>query len=348
MSKSEPSFRGRGARHNPSSQFSKLHAEKRPEQPDQDLPTEYLVDHSETILATNDSPDVPFTHSLNPYRGCEHGCIYCYARPSHEYLDFSAGTDFESKIIIKENAPELLAQKFESNGWDPRVVALSGNTDPYQPIEQKLELTRKCLEVFLRYRNPVSIITKSQLITRDLDLLGDLSTHDLVHVQVSITSLDRELIDKLEPRTARPHRRLDTLETLADNGISVGVNAAPMIPGLTDQELPAILEEASKRGAESAGYITVRLPGPVRELFIDWLERHFPDRKTKVLNQIRSTREGDLNDSTFGDRMTGQGEHAKFQHQLFDTLCEKYDLEGDSHDLNTEDFRRNPDQQSLF
>lgn len=348
MSDSTPEYRGRGTSYNPANQFSELSAERRPDEEDEALETEYFVDHSETILTTNESPDVPFTYSLNPYRGCEHGCAYCYARPTHEYLDFSAGTDFESKIVVKENAPDRLEERFRSDGWEPQVVSLSGNTDPYQPIERELELTRSCLKVFLRYRNPVSVITKSQLITRDKDLLAQLAERDLVRVHVSLTSLDREIIDKLEPRTARPHRRLETIEQLADAGVPVGVNAAPMIPGLTDQELPKILRKASKRGASSAGYIMVRLPGPVKELFVDWLERNVPDRKDKVLNQIRSARDGELNDARFGDRMSGKGEHAAFQNQLFEVLREKYGLDQGPEELNTEEFRRNPDQHELL
>ncbi|MFB6344281.1 MAG: PA0069 family radical SAM protein [bacterium] len=348
MTDSNQYYRGRGASSNPENRFKRLNTQKLPGEQEGDHPTEYFVDQSETILAENNSPDIPFTYSLNPYRGCEHGCIYCYARPSHEYLDFSPGLDFESKIVVKENAPELLEKRFESGTWEPQVISLSGNTDPYQPIERELELTRSCLKVFRRYRNPVSLITKSQLVTRDIDVLSDLADANLVRVHVSITSLDRELINKLEPRTTRPHRRLDAIDQLSNAGIPVGVNAAPMIPGLTDQELPSILREASRRGATSAGYIMVRLPGPVKDLFSDWLEQHFPDRRDKVLNQIRSVRDGTLNDSTFGDRMQGSGEHADFQKQLFDTLRERHGLDDNNPTLDTSRFTPNPDQRSLF
>lgn len=349
MSTNSKSYRGRGAGFNPSNDHTELDAEKLPESlRNDDVETEYYTDHGETILTENSSPDVPFDYSINPYRGCEHGCIYCYARPTHEYLDLSAGTDFESKIFVKRDAPERLAEGFRSGSWTPQVVSLSGNTDPYQPAEEHFELTRQCLEVFLRHRNPVSIITKNYRITRDRDLLEELAERNLVKVNVSVTSLDRQLIQAMEPRTTRPERRLRAVEELAEAGVPVGVNAAPMIPGLTDEELPAILEAAAERGADSASYIMVRLPGAVKELFADWLERNFPDRKSKVLNQIRSTREGKLNDSTFGDRMRGSGEYADFQDQLFERICERLDLNENRVSLETDRFTRSPEQAELF
>jgi DNA repair photolyase len=349
MSETSRTYRGRGAGYNPSNPYTNREAERLPESlQDDEVETEYYEDRGETILTENQSPDVPFTYSINPYRGCEHGCIYCYARPTHEYLDLSAGTDFESKIFVKRDAPERLSEEFQSENWTPQVVALSGNTDPYQPAEEQFEITRECLKIFLRHRNPVSIITKNYRITRDLDLLEQLAEKDLVKVHVSVTSLDRELIDVMEPRTTRPERRLRAIEELSDAGVPVGVNAAPMIPGLTDHELPSILEAADERGAESAAYIMVRLPGSVKELFEDWLERNFPDRKDKVLNQIRNTREGDLNDSNFGQRMKGSGEHAEFQNQLFETLCKKHELNNSSTELTTERYRERPDQINLF
>ena len=249
--------------------------------------TEYLPDHSRSIIAENDSPDVGFEASLNPYRGCEHGCIYCYARPTHEFLGYSAGLDFETKILVKHDAPGLLRKELASPRWRPRALGLSGVTDPYQPIERKLELTRRCLAVLAEFRQAVSIITKNRLVTRDIDILKDLAAHRAGGVFMSITSLDPELIGRLEPRTSRPSGRLEAIAALADAGIPVGVMVAPVIPGLTEHEMPAILKAAADAGAQSAGYILVRLPMAVSGLFQDWLETHFPDRKDKVLGRIR-------------------------------------------------------------
>ncbi len=348
MASDPGSLPGRGARTNPPNRYRRLHYEPDGEA-DEGPETTFYEDRSESILAENESPDVPFRYSLNPYRGCEHGCVYCYARPTHEYLDFSAGTDFESRILVKSKAPELLRDAFEDPGWDPQVVALSGNTDPYQPVEGDLELTRDCLEVFLEYRNPVSIITKNHLITRDVDLLEAMAKLNLVSVRVSVTTLRRELARVMEPRTTRPGRRLEAIRTLADHDVPVGVNAAPMIPGLTDSELPGILEAAAEHGARSAAYILVRLPGPVKGLFRDWLEEQFPDRASKVLRQIRGSRDGRMNDPRFGSRMRGEGEVADMLEELFTTTCRKLGLNESGVDLSTEAFRRPPgDQRELF
>lgn len=349
MDETSRTYRGRGAGYNPSNPHTERDAERLPETlQNEEVETEYYDDQGETILTENQSPDVPFTYSINPYRGCEHGCIYCYARPTHEYLDLSAGTDFESKIFVKRDASKRLAEELGSENWSPQVVALSGNTDPYQPAEDQFELTRECLKVFLRHRNPVSIVTKNYRVTRDLDVLSKLAERNLVKVHVSVTSLDRELIDVMEPRTTRPQRRLRAIQELSEADVPVGVNAAPMIPGLTDHELPRILEAAAERGAQSAAYIMVRLPGSVKELFQDWLERNFPDRKDKVLSQIRNTRKGDLNESNFGERMNGSGEHADFLNQLFERVSERLELTKTSTELSTGKFVRNPDQRRLF
>ncbi|MEK6571273.1 MAG: PA0069 family radical SAM protein, partial [Bacteroidota bacterium] len=277
--------------------------------------------------------------------GCEHGCIYCYARPSHEYLGFSAGIDFESKILVKPQAPELLEETFKKNSWQPQVVAFSGNTDPYQPIEWKLQLTRCCLEVFLKYRNPVEIVTKNFLVTRDIDILQGLASLNLVHVLISITSLDPELIRVMEPRTAIPARRLEALNLLASKGIPVGVNAAPIIPGLNDEELPSILKETAGRGAASAAYTLVRLPGAVKPLFLDWLHRELPERESKVINRLREVRRGKLSDSRFGTRMRGEGKVAETIEDLFRLACKKYHLNERTITLATEHFLRTPEQQ---
>lgn len=273
----------------------------------------------------------------------------CYARPSHEYLGWSAGLDFETKILVKENAPRLLSEAFQKPSWESQIVILSGNTDPYQPAERRFELSRQCLEVFLKHRNPVGIITKNALITRDIDILKELTALDLVHVTVSVTSLRNEIINEMEPRTSRPAARLKAIEKLAEAGVSVGVNAAPIVPGLTDEELPAILKAAAERGATTAGYIPVRLPGAVQEVFTEWLERTFPHRKDKVLSRIASMRGGRLNDARFGKRMRGEGLWAETLEQLFTKTCRKLGLNRAYFPLSTEHFRRLPHgQMELF
>jgi DNA repair photolyase len=337
--------KGRGASFNPPNRFESrslepLDIDLTYEDAAPSVRTMFFRDTSRTILAKNDSPDLPFTYSINPYRGCEHGCIYCYARPSHEYLGFSAGLDFESKIMVKMNAPELLAETFSKKSWVPQMVAFSGNTDCYQPVERKLQLTRQCLEVFLKFRNPVGLITKNALVLRDLDIFQEMAKYHLIHIMISVTSLDAELIRKMEPRTSTPEKRLATIATLAKHGIPVGVNAAPIIPGLTDEELPAILKAAAEHGAQSAGYILLRLPGSVKDLFLDWLKRELPERAGKVLNRIRDTRHGELSDARFGSRLKGEGEIAEAINRLFKLYAQKYHLDKRWSGLSTEHFRR--------
>lgn len=344
--------KGRGAGFNPPNRFQEHQFE--PLEIDitgEDSPsvkTMFFKDSSKTILASNDSPDVPFTFSINPYRGCEHGCIYCYARPSHEYLGFSAGVDFESRIMVKEDAPELLEQAFRKKSWRPQVIALSGNTDCYQPAERKLQITRRCLEVFLKYRNPVGIITKNNLVLRDLDILKELAALRLVFVSVSITSLNPDLIRIMEPRTSTPAKRLETIGELAVNEVPVGVNVAPIIPGLTDEEMPAILREAAAKGARSGSYIIVRLPGPVEPLFLEWLEREIPERASKITSRLKDLRGGKLSDSRFGSRMKGEGTIADAIRRLFKISAEKYGLNNDRLELSTSEFRRPGDQFEMF
>ena len=340
--------RGRGAGFNPPNRFERLHIE--PDPGEMSRPeTIFYSDTSRSAFAKNDSPDVGFTFSLNPYRGCEHGCIYCYARPSHEYLGFSSGLDFESRIVVKTNAPELMAKQFESKNWKPQTVALSGNTDPYQPAESKLRLTRKCLEVFLAYRNPVAIITKNYRITKDLDILTELAQRKLVKASISITSLDDDLIGVMEPRTSRPARRLQAIRELSDAGIPVSVMVAPVIPGLTDEEMPRILEAARDHGALSAGYIVMRLPQSVEHLFVEWIKTHFPDRENRVLSRIRSMRGGALSDARFGVRMRGQGEWADVLSRLFRMSVRRFGLKQGPYELDANQFRRLQDgQQDLF
>ena len=333
----------RGAAGNPANRFEKIHLE-----PDADwdleeepLPTtQFLRDHTATIIARNDSPDIGFEASVNPYRGCEHGCIYCYARPTHEFLGFSAGLDFETRIMVKERAPELLRDELSSPKWKPQVIAMSGVTDCYQPVERRLKLTRRCLEVLADFRNPVGIVTKNHLVTRDIDVLSELARHNAVVVFVSVTTLDTDLRKVMEPRTSPPAARLAAIEALARAGIPVGVLVAPVIPGLTDHEMPAILSAAVKAGAKFAGHVVLRLPYAVAPLFADWLGRHFPDRKDKVLNRIRSIRGGKLNDAQFGSRMTGEGIFADQIHQMFKVACRKAGIEGNHLELSTAHFRR--------
>jgi DNA repair photolyase len=312
--------------------------------------TTFYRDHTKTILSKNDSPDIGFTYSINPYRGCEHGCIYCYARPTHEYLGFSSGIDFETKIMVKPDAPELLEEAFSKKSYVPQTIAFSGNTDCYQPAERKFQITRKCLEVFLKFRNPIAMITKNALIQRDIDILSEMAKLHLVKVVISITSLDKELIRQMEPRTSTPKRRLETVKALAENGINVGVNVAPIVPAINDNEIPAILKAASEHGAYTAGFVIMRLPYQNKDLFLEWVERTFPGRANKIINRIKSLRDGMLYKSEWGTRMTGEGKWADTVHDIFNINCQKYGLNKTSpYRLTTEHFRRiKKDQFGLF
>src|SRR6266487_571838 len=326
---SEP-IRGRGASWSPANRFEKLHVDLKDVDvvhrnlDDEERPrrvTQFFRDGTKTIITRNNSPDVGFETSLNPYRGCEHGCIYCYARPTHEYLGFSAGLDFESKIMVKTNAPDLLRTEMESPSWRPQTLVMSGVTDPYQPIERKLRITRGCLEVLAKFRNPVAIITKNRLVTRDIDILRDLATCNAVAVNISVTSLDPNLQRILEPRTSSPQARLEAIMQLRQAGIPTGVMVAPIIPGLTDHEVPKILDACAKAGAQFAGYTIIRLPWAVAPLFEHWLEEHFPDRKEKVLQRIRHLRGNRMNNSQWHTRMTGEGIFAEQIASLFRVGC---------------------------
>lgn len=336
-------IRGRGATSNPPNRFETLAHFPDPAARDPDDPgprTQLLRDPSRRIIARNDSPDVGFDASINPYRGCEHGCIYCYARPFHEFLGFSAGLDFETRILVKENAPALLRAELSSSRWTPRVIVLSGVTDPYQPAERRLRLTRRCLEVLAEFRNPVAIITKNHLITRDVDVLAELAGVGAAHVNISVTTLDNTLQRVMEPRTSVPSRRLKAIETLASAGIPVRVMVAPVVPGLTDTEVPSIVEAAAAAGARAAVWLPVRLPHGVADLFERWLERHFPERKQKVLNRIREMRGGKLNDPRFGARMRGEGIFVRQVGALFDAACRRAGIGRDLPRLSTDAFRR--------
>ena len=333
----------RGAAENPPNRFEKVHLERDEDwNPEEDpLPrTQFLKDSSKSIIAYNDSPDIGFEASINPYRGCEHGCIYCYARPFHEYLGFSSGIDFETKIMVKENAPQLLRDELSSPKWKPQVIAISGVTDCYQPIERKMKITRGCLEVLAEFRNPVGIITKNFLVTRDIDLLAELARHNAVQVHISLTTLDTELRKIMEPRTSPPAARLEAIRRLSEAGVRVGILMAPIVPGLTDHEIPAVLDAAAKAGAKTAGHVTLRLPHAVAPLFEKWLETHFPERKEKVLNRLRSMRDGKLYDSKWGQRMRGNGVFADQIEQLFDVARRKVGIAERGGELSTAAFRR--------
>jgi DNA repair photolyase len=304
--------------------------------------TEIIEDTTKRAFATNTSPDIPFTHSINPYRGCEHGCAYCYARPTHEYLGFNAGLDFETKIVVKRDAARLAREEMMKKSWKPTMVSLSGVTDPYQPLERKLGITRSILEVMLEFRNPIGIVTKNALVLRDLDLLAELARQNCVAVFVSITTLDRDLARRLEPRTSTPERRLEAVRKLTDAGVPVGVMMAPLIPGLTDEEIPTLLKAAADAGARHAYYVTVRLPLAVRPIFLDWLEREEPARADKVRHALEEMREGKLNVAEFGDRMMGKGVRAQMIDNLFKLSARRCGLNMTELGITTENFRRPP------
>lgn len=349
---SPPPLRGRGSATNPKNRFESIERVPEPAEDGDEtcsLHTQFFPDHSKSLIAYNDSPDVGFDASINPYRGCEHGCVYCYARPSHEYLGFSAGLDFETKIMVKEDAPELLRRELASPKWKPQLLALSGNTDCYQPVEKQKQLTRRCLEVLLEFRNPVVIITKNHLVTRDIDILSQLARYDCVCVTLSLTTLNHKLSSLLEPRASRPERRLAAIKALAEAGVPAGYLQAPMIPGLTDSEAPAIGVAAARAGATFSGYVALRLPFAVKDLFEQWLDQHYPERKEKVLHRIREIRGGKLNDPNFKTRMRGEGIYAEQMAKLFQLARKKSGITERWPKLTAEHFQRvGKDQLSLF
>ena len=345
--------RGRGTRLNTVNRFTELVVEIDPEEvTDYDLSvrTRYLDDTSRSVISTNTSPDLGFDASLNPYRGCEHGCSYCYARPTHEYLGLSAGLDFERVIMVKRHAAELLEAELRAKKWEPKTLMLSGVTDPYQPVERKLEITRSSLKVLARFRNPVSLITKNALVTRDIDLLGEMASWNGARVTLSVTTLDEQLRARLEPRTSTIANRLRAVRELAAAGIPVGVNVAPLIPGLTDHELSDLLAAAAEAGASHAGYTILRLPGAVTELFEQWLETNYPLRKERVLNHTRDSHGGVLDDRMFGRRMRGSGRYAEQLRDLFRLARRRAGIASTTEPLNTAEFRRPGEvrQGSLF
>jgi len=342
--------RGRGTGGSPVNRFEPVHIEPDPELGvPRDVRTRIFFDRSRSVLSRNDSPDISFETSLNPYRGCEHGCSYCYARPTHEYLGFSAGLDFETRLIAKPDAPELLRKALRQPSWRPQVLAMSGVTDPYQPIERQFRITRQCLEVIREHRQPVAVITKSGLITRDTDLLAELARHRAAQVMVSLTTLDTHLARAMEPRAAQPRARLRAISELTAAGIPVGVNLAPIIPGLNDHEIPALLAASAAAGAGWAAFLIVRLPHAVRQLFDDWLALHYPDRRHKVLSRLRAMRNGQLSDPRFGARMRGSGPFYEQIKDLFELARRRAKLSERGPELAIEAFvRRGSRQLSLF
>lgn len=343
--------RGRGASFNTANRFIPLHYESDPARIDPDGPapsTQLFKDRTRSIITSNDSPDVGFTHSINVYRGCEHGCSYCYARPYHEYLGLSAGLDFETKIMVKEDAPELLRRELMSPKWKPVTLGMSGVTDPYQPVERKLQITRRCLEVLAEFRNPVGIVTKNRLVERDSDVLADLARDNAASVILSITTLDGELTRIMEPRASQPFGRLEAIAALTTAGVPAGVMVAPIIPGLNDHEVPAILQAARDAGAKFAGYTILRLPLSVGDVFTAWLDQHFPDRKDKILGRVRELRDGRLNDARFHRRMKGDGYWADIIGDMFRLHKSRLGFTSPMPELSTAAFRRPGAQRSLF
>ena len=336
----KPAIKGRGSTENPAGRFERIDfVADAPAA--EDVPrTVYYRDRTKTIISYNQSPDISFDASINPYRGCEHGCVYCYARPTHEYLGLSAGLDFETKIFVKQNAPDLLRKELRSVKWVPKPIAMSGVTDCYQPAEKHFRITRKCLEVLREFRNPVGIVTKNYLVTRDIDILSAMAEIGCAGAVISVTTLDGELSRKMEPRASQPEYRLKAIAKLADAGIPVTVLVAPVIPGLTDHEIPAIMKEASARGAVDAGYVMLRLPYGVADIFSAWLKRHYPDRRKKIMGRIESMRDGSLNSSEYRTRMKGKGIFAEQTERIFRVAYRKFGFSGRKAPLDASRFKR--------
>jgi DNA repair photolyase len=340
--------KGRGASFNPKVRFEQAEAEPFDDgwgslgQALEERPavrTEVLPDKSRSVIARNDSPDIPFEQSINPYRGCEHGCVYCYARPSHAFLGLSPGLDFETRLLAKHDAAALLEQELARPGYRCRPIALGTNTDPYQPVERRLGITRSILEVLARARHPLTIVTKSAAVVRDLDLLAPMAAQDLALVCLSVTTLEPSLARTLEPRAAAPHRRLEAIRALSQAGVPTGVMVAPIIPALNDHEMERILEAAAAAGAGQAGYVLLRLPHEVKELFDGWLDEHAPARKERILSLVRQCRGGKLYDATFGTRMRGEGPYAKVIAERFAVAVRRFRLERRRVELRTDLFR---------
>ncbi len=339
---------GRGALTNASGLFEPYSREpiedgwERPEAEPPPLRTTVTQEASRTIITRNTSPDVGFDRSINPYRGCEHGCVYCYARPSHAYLGLSPGLDFESRLFVKPRAPELLEAELGRPGYRCETIALGTNTDPYQPIEREWRVTRGILEVLAAHSHPVSIVTKSHLVTRDIDILAPMAARGLAKVCLSVTTLDGRLARRMEPRAPAPGRRLDALKRLHEAGIPTGVMAAPLIPALNDHELEAILQAAAEAGAGEAGYVLLRLPGEVKDLFRQWLDEHAPHRAARIMRLVRETRGGRDYDPTFHRRMRGTGRYADLIRRRFELACKRFGLNRARARLDVHRFRPPP------
>lgn len=344
-------MKGRGAISNLAGRFEKrISLVDEQYQPDT-LATVFLPEQARSLITRNQSPDVPFQYSINPYRGCEHGCIYCFARPNHAYVDLSPGLDFETRIFVKENAAEALRKDLARPSYQPSPICIGTATDPYQPVEAQRRITRQILEVLWEHRHPLSIITKSQLICDDIELLARMAEQRLVRVMVSLTTLDNQVKRWLEPRTASGEARVRTIRQLTEAGIPVGVLVAPLIPWINDDELELLVERAAEAGADSAAFILLRLPNEVAPLFVEWLHAHYPDRADKVLNTLRAARGGRLNDPRFGERMRGQGDYSALLGQRFALACRKAGIgRREAPDLDCSQFRiPNKDRQlALF
>lgn len=345
--------KGRGTGDNRDSRFSEFEREQIDDgwYQEEALPafrTEVSIEAPRSIITRNDSPDLPFTQSINAYRGCEHGCIYCFARPSHAYLGLSPGLDFESKLTAKPDAAALLRKELMAKSYECSPISLGANTDPYQPIERQYQITREILTVLENFKHPSTIVTKSALIERDIDILSRLAADNLVKVNISITTLDKSLARKLEPRASSPQRRLQTISTLRRAGIPVSVLIAPVIPVLTDTELEQIIAACAEAGASSVGFILLRLPREVSDLFENWLHDHYPDKAEHVMNRIRDSRGGKTNDPRFGHRLQGQGFYADMINQRFQRAIKKHGLNQRSTPLNRDLFRPHPQQMDLF
>jgi DNA repair photolyase len=344
--------KGRGSVTNRTGRFERYRYEDIPEEERTgSVPTTVTADATRSIIASNESPDVPFDFSINPYRGCEHGCIYCFARPTHAFLGLSPGLDFETKIFSKPRAAELLRGELGKPSYRCEVLALGANTDPYQPVERDLRITRSILEVLAEHEHPVSVVTKSRLVLRDLDILAPMAEKNLASVFVSITTLDPELARTMEPRASTPERRLETLRGLSEAGVPCGVLASPMIPALNDSEIERILREGAAAGAETAGYVLLRLPLELKDLFKEWLEAHYPAKAKHVLSLIQETREGGLYQAEFGKRMRGTGHYAELLKRRFRAARRRYGLDRERPPLDTTRFRRplrSGDQMRLF
>ncbi len=312
--------------------------------------TQVSEEHVRSVISRNSSPDVPFTYSINPYRGCEHGCSYCFARPTHAYLNLSPGLDFETRLTAKVNAAQCLERELSAARYECKTIALGTNTDPYQPVERKWKITRSVLEVAASFNQPVGIVTKNALVERDLDILAPMAQRGLAAVFISVTTLDHQLARRLEPRASAPSRRIEAIRRVSEAGVPVGVMFAPVIPFLNDADLESVLEAASQAGATEAGYILLRLPYEVKQLFRDWLDEHYPLKAAHVMSRVRAMRDGRDNDPDFGSRMVGKGEFAQFLRNRFNVACRRFGLNVDKHVLDTSQFRRrgSSEQMDLF